>query len=107
MLVLSLVPAAFAGVVTYAVGFVVRNAYRYRLQDSSWRSVVNLGTAYSVISLAIFAIGRSLFPHNLSEQEQLVHRWLWPYGLTLLTIVLSIVSAVITWRLLAPTNDGN
>jgi hypothetical protein len=104
MLLLSLVPVVFAGVVTYTVAFIVRYAYRYRLQDTSWRTVANLGAAYSVISLATFAMGLSLFPPNLSEQEQQVHNWLWPYGLTLLTVVLSIVSAATTWRLLAPRN---
>ena len=106
MLLSSLGPAAAAGIVTYAVGFGVRNAYHYRLQDSSWRTVVNLGTAYSLIALATYATKPSIFPHKFTKQEQQVHRWRGPYGLTTLTIEMSAASAGSTARMLAPNKDG-
>jgi hypothetical protein len=103
---LSLMPAAFSSLVTYSVAFVVRNAYHYRLRASSWWSIATLGAAYSVISIAVFAIGITLLPPSLTEQERLLHEWLWPTGVIFLSIVISLVSATITYRLLKPSADA-
>ena len=103
---LSLIPAAFSSLVTYSLAFVVRNAYHYRLQNSSWRSVVNLGLAYSIISIAAFAICLWLLPPSLTNQERQLHQWLWPTGVVFLSIVVSLVSATITYRLLRAGTDA-
>jgi hypothetical protein len=104
---LSLVPAAFSSLVTYSVAFVVRNAYHYRLQNSSWRSLIGLAAVYSTISLAVFAIGIMFLPPNLTDQEQKLHQWLWPSGVVILSIMLSVISAWITCRLLRPSAHEN
>jgi hypothetical protein len=105
-LALSIMPAAFSGIVTFSMAFIVRHAYRYRLQQASWWSLVNLGMAYSVISMAVFGAGFALAPPSFTDQERQVHEWLWPAGAVLLNVVLSIVSAAITYRLLRPTAPG-
>jgi len=99
---LSLLPVAFSSIVTYSVAFVVRNAYRYRLQDRSWRTVLNLAGVYSAISIAVFAMGVGLWPPKLHGEEFELHQWLWPAGVMLLNVLVSTISAAITYRLLRP-----
>ena len=103
---LSLVPAAFSSIVTYSVAFVIRNAYHYRLHDASWRSVVNLGVAYSTISIAVFAIGMTFRPPYVADQERQIHELLWPTGVIFLNVLVSFVSAAITYRQLRPGKNA-
>ena len=100
-------------VVAYSGAVIAKSVYGYRLPGDSWGAVFNLGVAYSVLCVLTFVVGIGLFPPEFArtiastappymEAQHNVHSWLWPGGLALVSVVLSFVSATVTFLVLRP-----